>query len=185
MTAHTRTRSAFILLTAATSAALIGCSSGSPPTIEVTRATLVEQTTDGALINLTLRAENPNNRTIPLREVRYTVSAAPSDGPTTALFSGIRSAEATVRQYGTQTFTLPAAMPSDLLPSAGTPIRISGEITYYAPGTLASTLFELNVVRPTTAFAGQADLQPQVVTVPAAAPQSPSTEPAPNADPAK
>src|SRR5690349_10130405 len=102
---------------------LAGCST-QPPRISVQSAALTERTDAGMVVNFTMLADNPNGAALPLRDASYTVWLA--DKP---VFSGVRSAQATVARYGTQTFTLPAAFPLATAPSAGNQsFRLAGKL---------------------------------------------------------
>jgi hypothetical protein len=109
------------------------------------------------------------------------------------VFSGLRSAQATVSRYGTQTFTLPAAIPvSSGAAGTGTePYVLHGTLKYLVAGALAETLFDIHVLRPSTDFrgAGVVDLSTVVkpkeleITGPGAKkPAKPEDSPGPSPD---
>jgi hypothetical protein len=131
-------------------AAGAGCSN-SPPELRVVSAEVQERTAEGIVLSFTVEAENPNREPLPLHAVEYDLSL---NGQ--RVFTGLRSAEATVRRYGTQTFTLPAALPLTLNPPLGSPEYVlSGKVEYVVPGALAETLFDVRVFRPSTGFSGR------------------------------
>ena len=70
------------------------------------------------------------------------------------VFSGTRSAEATVRRLGTQQFTLPAAI--DLaefdMPEGDVQYELSGSVVYVTPGEIAQLLFDAGVRKPRSSF---------------------------------
>jgi hypothetical protein len=152
---------------------LAGCST-QPPRISVQSAALTERTDAGMVVNLTMLADNPNSDALPLRDVTYTVWLA--DKP---VFAGVRSAQATVARYGTQTFALLAAFPLDAAPAGGTqPFRVSGTLRYLVPGALAETLFDVHVLRPSTEFRGSGIVDLSTVQAPPA-PEVPGVKPPP------
>lgn len=126
-----------------------GCSSVSPPSLSVSDAGLGEVTPEGRVLNFVVEAENRNDKELPLREVRYRLSL---DGR--EVFSGVRSSEASVRRFGSQTFRLPVVLRAeDLQGLEGlVPYTLRAELTYLAPGALAETLFDTGVSRPKTSF---------------------------------
>ncbi|MFZ4573836.1 MAG: LEA type 2 family protein [Phycisphaerales bacterium] len=131
-------------------ALLAGCSSVAPPELRVTEAK-VSQSTDGSLLTILLDAENPNDEPLPLREVRYSVEV---NG--TRVFEGLRSAESTLRRYGTRTIALPVSLPPGSPGNiSGGAFRIRGELTYKEPGALAQTLLDAELVNPSVSFAGE------------------------------
>ncbi len=127
---------------------LAACSGQPAPRLSVTSAAITEQTDAGTVITFTIHADNTTAEPLPLRDVEYEVSLHGRP-----VFKGTRSAQATVRAYGTQDFTLPAAIPAQLETPAAYTIR--GSITYLVPGALAKALFDLNVLKPTTEFSGR------------------------------
>ena len=127
-------------------AGLGGCAS-SDPAIHLVGVELRERTSEGVVLGITLEADNPSSRPLPLREVTYSVYL--ND---TMVFRGERNAEATIRRYGSQRVTLPAAFVPGF-PIEGTMrCRVTGELTYVVPGVLAEALFDADVVRPTASF---------------------------------
>lgn len=156
--------------------ACAGCSSTRPPGLTIQSAELTEQTDAGMVVTFTVLADNPNPDALPLRDAQYTVSLAGKP-----VFSGVRSAQATVRRFGTQTFTLPAAIPATPAGRGVEPFEISGKLTYLVPGALAETLFDIHVLRPSTSFGGKGDVDLSRLTPPAK-PQAPETAPEPSPD---
>jgi len=149
---------------------LAACSGTQAPTITLESAGVAGRTDEGVVLNFGLLADNPNDDPLPLQDVEYELFL---DGK--RVFAGTRSAEATVRRFGVQRFTLPAVVPAASgAPLTGTaPYRLVGKITYIAPGALAEALFDIDVIRPTTPLGAEGtvdlDAAPQAPT-PAAAP---------------
>lgn len=138
-----------------------GCASSTrAPELTVTSAEVSQRSADGAVILFSVHADNANPDQLPLRDVEYDVAL---DGQ--KVFHGSRSAEATVRRYGTQDFYLPAAVPTDRMPE-GREVRytIKGRLTYLVPGALAETLFDMDVIRPSTGFRGEGIVTERVET---------------------
>jgi len=143
-------------LIACIAAMLTGCSGTQAPTFKVLEATIKDRTPQGAVLLFVLEADNPNGDALPLRDVSYTVSLNGKQ-----IFSGTRSAEVVLRRFGRQQFTLPAAyaLAADQLAPDGAAYAISGSLVYIAPGALAETLFDQEIIRPSADFSGEGTLK--------------------------
>lgn len=141
---------------ALTPVGLVGCSSYRAPTMEVISARTVERTADGAVVEFTVKASHDNAKPLPLREATYSLEL---DGQT--VFSGVRSAEATLPRGGSQQIVLPVAIKSGSLASSATTgrYRLLGSLTYITPGAFAELLFDSGVARPTVPFAGEGSIE--------------------------
>jgi hypothetical protein len=129
----------------------------------VQSADVTERTDDGIVVTFTMLADNPNSVPLPLRDASYSVTL--NGKP---VFSGIRSAQATVRRFGTQTFTLPAAVPMAKDAAGGMqPYVLHGSVKYLVAGALAETLFDIHVRRPSTDFRGSGIVDLSTVKAPA------------------
>jgi hypothetical protein len=102
-----------------------------------------------AVLLIDVVATNPNQSAIPLKGVTYRVDLSGEK-----VFEGTRDAQASVRGYGVQTFTLPVPVSTSYL-SRGATFRVSGDVTYVAPETLANTLYDNGLRSWSTAFAGE------------------------------
>lgn len=129
---------------------LSGCKGAAPPRFEVESVSLTEQTPSGYVLTFTLQGENSNDEALPLRDVHYTLSL---DGRT--VFSGHRSAQATLPRNGTQRITLPIAIAT----RPGEPqwfdearYQLNGSVVYLLPGSIAELLFDSGLRRPSVAF---------------------------------
>ncbi|TVQ65074.1 MAG: hypothetical protein EA379_00435 [Phycisphaerales bacterium] len=136
----------------------LGACATRAPSFEVVNASVVERTEDGVVIDFTLAGANPNPDELPLRVIRYTLEL---DGRT--VFTGERSAEATLRRRGVQTITVPAAIAiADLDdPDDTTRVRayrLSGAVRYLAAGTIPQLLFDLGASRPSVGFADTGEI---------------------------
>lgn len=145
----TRTQTAYLVLLSLAGALLAGCSTYDAPTLSVVDARITQETDAGVVIDFGLDASNTNEFEVPLERVSYTLRL---DGR--RVFTGTRSAEATVRRLGTQRVTLPAAI--DLakfeLPTGDVPYELSGSVVYVTPGEIAELLFDAGVRRPKAKF---------------------------------
>ncbi len=131
---------------------LAACSTGPAPRVGEPTASVGERTDAGVVIHFSIPCENPSSEGLPLREVRYTVSI---DGR--PVFRGLRSAEATVRRFGSQRISLPAviaAEPGQSLPTGTSTFRIDAEMLYVRPGILSQALFDAEIVQPSVEFSG-------------------------------
>ena len=145
------TRAAIIACLAAASV-LVGCSGTQAPSLSVLGGSVKERGPNATVVEFIIDADNANPDALPLQEVEYTVAR---DG--VVVFSGKRAAEAIIRRYGKQQFVLPAAFTSEQSPEGE--YRISGTVTYIAPGALAETLFDQEIVRPSVDFSGTATVR--------------------------
>jgi hypothetical protein len=129
-----------------------GCSAYDAPKIDVVGARITQETTDGVVIDFTLDATNTNEVDLPLERVRYALKL---NGQ--RVFSGTRSAEATVRRLGTQQFTLPAAinLAEFVSPEGDVEYELSGSVVYVTPGEIAQLLFDAGVRKPRSSFQQQ------------------------------
>ena len=127
-----------------------GCGTYTPPALGLESARVVESTPAGKVIQFELSAKNVNSQALPLRDVRYDVYVNGDK-----VFEGRRSAEATLRAFGTQTLVLPAAVAAGTpLPSGDANVEIRGELVYQTPGIFADILFDNELRTPTVGFDG-------------------------------
>lgn len=152
-----------------------GCTSYTPPAMNVVKAEAKERTPDGAAMLFTLDARNDNEDALPLRSVEYRVDL---DGQ--EVFSGTRSAEATLRRLGVQQITLPAVVALNSPARQGlvqgkARYRLSGQMYYVTPGQLAELLFDAGVRTPSTPFSAEGEIdfgQANIIPAPSPAPVS-------------
>ena len=151
-------RRASTILTVVGAACLVGCSSVQSPEIRIVDARVVDETPEGVTLEFTLEGSNPNNESLPLREVSYALEV---DGR--RVFSGRRSAEGARLRLGDQRFLLPAVVPSSDATGSleGSSYRLAGTAVYLAPGAIAEILFDSGLSRPTVSFAGTGTLGAQ------------------------
>ena len=128
------------------------------PALRITDARATERTPDGLAMLFTVEARNENIEALPLRDVDYSVEL---NGR--RVFVGTRSAEATIRRLGAQTFTLPAVVnlhsdPSFADISGPVSYRVAGSLRYVTPGQLAEVLFDSGVHVPSVGFSGDGQI---------------------------
>lgn len=128
-----------------------GCSWYHAPDLDVVTVQRAQETEEGMVLSFGLDATNENEVALPLKMVRYSLEL---EGR--RVFSGRRSAEATLRRKGTQRIFLPAAVDWEKVggtpPAGDVPYRLSGELSYVTPGQLAEILFDTGVRRPSVHF---------------------------------
>lgn len=129
-----------------------GCSSIKDPSFAVVGVAEGERTDEALVLNFTVQAENPNAEPIPLRDTDYALTLEGIE-----VFRGRRDAQATLRRYGSYTFTLPAVVPADRFDllafdagraADGIRYDLMGTVQYITPGALAEVLFDTGVRRP-------------------------------------
>ena len=132
------------------------CSSTGDPKVRLVGVELRERTSEGVVLAITLEADNETDRALPLRDINYSVYL---NGE--RVFTGERSAEATIRRFGSQRVVLPAAFVPKGPLEKRMACRIEGDLTYLVPGALAEALFDADVVRPSVSFSveGEAMLE--------------------------
>lgn len=147
----------------------------SAPKLSVSEAHATERTPDGLAMVFTIEARNDNTDALPLRNVEYSLEL---NGK--RVFSGTRSAEATIRRLGTQSFSLPAVVNLPANPgfeslSGPAQYRLVGSVQYVTPGQLAEVLFDAGVRVPKVGFSGdgQIDFSAARTVNPTVAPANP------------
>jgi Late embryogenesis abundant protein len=164
---------------------LAGCSSYSAPGLKIASARIAEETGSGLVLDFAIDATNRNEIELPLYEVRYTLRL---DGR--EVFSGVRSPEASLRRFGTQTIHIPAVVavsPGSPRPTGPRAYSLDGTLGYITPGQVARVLFDIKVRRPRVGFheEGSIDLgqapepKPQARLTPAPAGSGPTGSPPP------
>ena len=103
-----------------------------------------------------LEADNPNGVSLPLKNVTYTMAL---DGEN--VFTGTRSAEATIRRYGRQQISIPAVVA--LAPGQSVPpvshYTLNGQVVYEVTGAITQTLFDIESLEPTVSFSGEGTVE--------------------------
>jgi len=140
---------------------LTGCTSYAPPSFRVVGAVVAERTPDATVLEVALDGSNGNEIPLPLFDVRYTVSI---DGM--RVFEGRRQPEATLPANGAQMIVLPVAIPGEDIaemgtgPLTGRDLRITGDVIYVLPGSIAELLFDSRLRRPRTRFSATVPVDP-------------------------
>lgn len=133
--------------------ALAGCSAYEAPELRVVSVGVSERSAEAVVLRVVIDAENANDVALPLRDVEYEVEVG--DGGEGRVFRGVRSAEATLRRFGTQQIEVPAVVAAGSWPGEGTPYVIRGRLRYTTPGEIAQILFDAGVRRPEVSFEGR------------------------------
>jgi hypothetical protein len=130
---------------------LAGCKTYRDPSIDVVSATIANTTSEGSVIDFVLDLENPNHVPLRLIDVDYSVWV---NGQ--RVFSGTRSAEASLPPSEQQQIRIPAVAPA----SVGAPasFSISGAVKYSKPGELARILRDMGLPSPRAGFNGQGNV---------------------------
>ena len=131
------------------------CSSAPAPRCRDASIGLVESNETGVVTNITLRVDNIGEEPLPVRDVTYELWQDDR-----RVFKGVRSAQRTLRRYGTQEIVLPAAwVPGEGMPApkASSRYRVTGRMTYIEPGALSEVLFDAKLIRPSATFATPAE----------------------------
>ncbi len=127
-----------------------GCVATASPRLSVADVRVTEVSGGGSSMVVVVRAENPNDQPLPLRDVEYRVSL---DG--SQVFSATRAAEAVLPRYGAVDLELPVAVPAGLRPAGESEFRLSMVLHYLAPGKVAETLYDSGLRRPTVSGGGE------------------------------
>lgn len=123
------------------------------PSFAVTDVAMTDESDAGYVLSFTIEGTNEEKEELPLREIHYSLSL---DGQ--HVFTGQRSAQATLPAGASQAITLPVAIPGPP-PSDTADYRISGTVTYLLPGSIAELLFDNNIRRPNSTFAESGTFQ--------------------------
>ena len=124
------------------------------PSAKVTHVTIVEQTDQGAQVEVTVELRNPNSVPLPLVASQYTVTV-----DQIAPFSLHDEVHMTLPAGGRQTVTIHAAFAAGGDNLRGRACTVTGTITYRPPGQLRKVLTESYVPLPSVTFRGQGVLE--------------------------
>lgn len=133
-----------------------GCSRHRSPEFAVAGASISEESPAGYVMEFVVDARNDNPDALPLLEIRYSLAL---DGE--RVFSGVRSAQATLPRFGGQQIVLPAAValgPGRTSPEGRVRYLLSGEVSYLTPGAISQVLFDTAVRRPKVSFRKEGEL---------------------------
>ncbi len=114
---------------------------------------MTEQSAEAVVLTFVLRGENRGKEQLPLREVKYSLEIEGRE-----VFSGQRSAEATLPRFGTREIVLPVSVrigegqPLPSPPTGVAPYSLSGAVVYEIPGTISEVLFDAKLRRPSADF---------------------------------
>lgn len=135
-------------------AGLSGCISALPPSLDVVGAQVVEQTAEGARLEVNLVMSNPNDVALPLPETNYTVSVAGVGS-----YSAVDLPALVLGPKGTQSFTLPAAIATDGQSLVGKTWKASGTVTYNPDNGIRRFLTETGTPLPVAFINGEGTLE--------------------------
>ncbi|MBT8485019.1 MAG: hypothetical protein HKO59_09965 [Phycisphaerales bacterium] len=126
-----------------------GCASYRPPDVVFAAARLGERTPDATRLDLEFEVANPNDESVELLELHYTVSVSGQ-----AAYRGRHAAQMVLAARRRQMLSVPAVIPADVEGSvaASDAWGIAGELHYTTPGALADILLDTGVRRPKTGF---------------------------------
>ena len=134
-----------------------GCFLETPPRVSVQGVNLLAVGTDvppSAKLGIDIQLENPTRKPIQLELYNYTLFVDTESGSNR--WSGEWSALRTLPAGRTVDMVIPAVVPYDFAEAMETARwRVSGWISYKAPGRLAQILFDTGFRRPEHGFSGQ------------------------------
>ncbi|MEM7625436.1 MAG: hypothetical protein AAF333_07405 [Planctomycetota bacterium] len=133
---------------------LTGCISALPPKVEVVGAQVVEQSPEGARLEIALVLTNPNDVSLPLPEATYTVSV-----PGVGSFDAFDLPAKILPAGGTQSVTLPVAIRTQGVDLAGRTWRANGTVTYDPDNGIRRFLTETGAPLPIAFFGGEGTLE--------------------------
>ena len=121
-----------------------GCNKALAPSFTAVGVREVQNDGDRSVIEFLVKATNPNQEPIPLRQVHYTVELNGEQ-----VFAGVRSPETTLHTYASHVFTLPAVLERSSFAGAGVVnYTLRGTVQYIPPGQLAEVLFDAKMKVP-------------------------------------
>ena len=125
------------------------------PTVQVDAVKVVDQTDQGARIEIPVTLTNTASVALPLVEASYTVSI---DGQKPVTFKN--RPNRTVPIGGTQTVTLPLVVAiTGEGPLAGRSMAVAGSIIYEPPGEIRQLMTESSVPLPSASFRYRGELE--------------------------
>jgi hypothetical protein len=132
---------------------LTACTSYRDPVLKVTGVTLGPRSDEAIPVDFTLELANPNDE--PLKLLRFEYDLIVSGR---RVYSGLRSAEATLNVHATRQITMPAVVRYDRLGIAAADLaapldfRLSGRLSYVPPGGFAQVLLDTGLHLPEAPF---------------------------------
>ena len=124
------------------------------PSSKVRHVSILEQTEQGAVVEVSVELRNPNEVPLPLVSSRYTVAVDRVQS-----FTLHDEVHLTLPAGGRQIVRLGAAFASDGGELKGRACTVSGTITYRPPGQFRKVMTESYVPLPSVAFRGQGTLE--------------------------
>lgn len=146
---HRTSRAALLLAGTLAAFMLGGCLNTAAPRLSIADVTVTEAGAEGSSMVVLVRAENPNDKPLPLRNIDYRVSLNGDE-----VFAATRAAEGVLPRFGVLNLALPVSVPASMRPVGQTGFHLSMTLHYLAPGKIAQTLYDSGLQRPTVSGAG-------------------------------
>jgi hypothetical protein len=169
-----RIRAAGLIITVACFV-LGGCSNYRDPSIALGGSKVADVSDEALALKFSLDLKNPNNEPLKLLQFKYDVNI---DGK--RVYSGMRSAEATLASSSARQLEIPAVVRfADLGWNPGNPqsmpphaqYSVSGTLEYITPGDIAQLLLDTGVRKPSVSFSGAGEVAlSQPIAIPATEP---------------
>ena len=142
-------RSRVVLAGCVAALGLAACQSAQSPRLSIADVRVTEVTDQGSAMVVTVRAENPNDKPLPLRMIDYRVTLGGE-----SVFEDSRVAEAVLPRFGVVDLELPVSVPATERPAGETDFRLWMTLHYLAPGKIAETLYDAGLRRPSVSGDG-------------------------------
>lgn len=134
---------------------LLGCISAHPPTVEVVGAEVTETGPDASRVEVLLMLSNPNDISLPLKQVSYQVSVEGAEP-----YAYVDLPARVLPPNGVQSVRLPAVVTESEGESlSGASWRVSGTVTYVPENQLRAFLTETGVPLPLALFSARGVLE--------------------------
>ena len=135
-----------------------GCSSFDAPTANVAGVSVVDMTGEAMTLSFDLVLTNPNDEPLELYDLHYTLAV---DG--SKVYTGRRSAQATLAARSSRTVKVPAVARFDKSPAiaqAAFEFELDGRLGYLTPDRISRVLRDLHVRRPNVRFGADGQVDP-------------------------
>lgn len=129
---------------------LAGCTSVKSPNIDIADVTIGEQTESALVLNFAVNLENENRQAVTLEEFNYDLSINGAH-----VYTGRRSAEATMAALGSNRITIPAVVPfdkQDVLADDAFDYTVRGSLTYLTEDVFSEMLYDSGLDTSSVSF---------------------------------
>lgn len=133
------------LIVVGASALLFGCTPGASPVLDSASARIARTEGETAVLAVAVGARNPGTVALSLREVHYEVLVGGR-----GVFSGVRSAEATLGRFAERELNLPAPIAGEVRP--GETFTVRGTLLYLPEGAAQGVLYDAGLINPGVGF---------------------------------